>query len=57
MDTRKSFNQEIEYLTNKFQLQTEVERIQLESINPLLHGFYQLTLIDDAKYQIGESLA
>jgi len=56
MDTIKSFNQEIEYLTNKFQLQTEVERIQLESINPLLHGFYQLTLIDDAKYQIGEGI-
>jgi hypothetical protein len=55
-ETINSFNQEIEYLTNKFQLQTEVKRIQLESINPLLHGFYQLTLIDDAKYQIGEGI-
>lgn len=46
-----SFVSEFNFLSESFTKQTKVERISLNNINPKLHGFYELTLIDDEKNQ------
>ena len=49
--TIQSFITEFDFLGNQFAKQTVVERISLDQINPKLHGFYELTIIDDEKNQ------
>lgn len=47
----QSFIDEFKFLCDSFVKQSKVERIHIESINTKLHGFYELTLIDDEKNQ------
>jgi phosphatidylserine/phosphatidylglycerophosphate/cardiolipin synthase-like enzyme len=47
----QNFNNEFNFLSEQFPLQHQIERIAIENINPKLHGFYELTLIDDEKNQ------
>jgi phosphatidylserine/phosphatidylglycerophosphate/cardiolipin synthase-like enzyme len=51
MDTINSFCKEFEYLAGLFPLQTAPSRIELEAVNPKLHGFYEMTIADDEKNQ------
>ena len=53
MDTIQSFTNEFELLSNKFPLEKNPQRINLQQVNEKLHGFYNLTLIDDEKNQLG----
>jgi len=46
------FIEEFDYLCTQFSLETNPQRIELNSINQKLHGFYELTLADDEKNQV-----
>jgi phosphatidylserine/phosphatidylglycerophosphate/cardiolipin synthase-like enzyme len=47
----ESFTDEFNFLCLQFPLETNPPRINLQSVNNKLHGFYELTLEDDAKNQ------
>ncbi len=50
-DAIKSFTEEFNYLSQLFPLETNPARIALQTINPKLHGFYEITINDDEKNQ------
>jgi len=50
-ETIQSFLNEFEFLKTEFSLENNPERIELQDINAKLHGFYEMTISDDEKYQ------
>jgi phosphatidylserine/phosphatidylglycerophosphate/cardiolipin synthase-like enzyme len=50
-DAVKEYLDEFGYLSTQFAKESAPTRIDAESINPKLKGFYELTIEDDAKNQ------
>ena len=50
-DAINSFIEEFNFLCQQFPLETNPQRIELQSVNEKLHGFYQITIGDDEKNQ------
>ena len=49
--TIEDFSKEFHFLCTQFPLESDPQRIAIENVNHKLHGFYELTLMDDEKNQ------